>query len=507
MENQNKQKSLIERLVTNAQVTKDYDEVAEYLLRSSMLPKHLKDSKTAKTDIMLVIDHGMSIGLTWSEALSGLIPKGDGKFIMKGDLAKALVMASGKLSAFDVSYSGKIEDNTRACKVKAARADRENESPFLAESIFGLQDAIRAELYTPGSVVKSYYKTYPDRTIYYRAMGFVFRDLFSDILKNITFEEEFNDFKGVGEQEVDAKGNVFKFPDAEAKNTKTTKSVDAITKDLQTSGFKLLWYYNAEGDTQYTGPADGDNTDPVIGEFIVGNDAEGERYYEAYKAKLAQFEEEKGSEEEIRETDAPTTILWTEELQKQLSKLNSAGLQKWMAEELPGVEEYIETLGQIQKKTVKSMLPIIEAYLESPDSAELYLQKTYPDFYKEEEEQEEQEDVKPKTAPPTPSAKPQKEEQIQMKKAPLPPSAKPAEKTEGGNKFGISIPEIDVKKGGRDMKQATVEIFIPLSNLGKFEQFEKLFEDNFSDSSFETADDFLIQASEEQINDLINALD
>src|SRR5437867_4596126 len=100
-----------------------------------------------------------------------------------GDLALALVEASGLLEQKRVEYSG-IGD-TLECTVTLQRRGREAQGYS-----FSVKEAKAAGIYDRSPT----WRNYPRRMVYYRALGFGLRDEFADILKGTKTVEELMDY-------------------------------------------------------------------------------------------------------------------------------------------------------------------------------------------------------------------------------------------------------------------------------------------------------------------------
>jgi hypothetical protein len=100
-----------------------------------------------------------------------------------GDLALAMVEASGLLEQKRVEYSG--EGDSLECKVTLQRRGREAQTYS-----FSVKEARSAGIYDRSPT----WKGYPRRMCYYRALGFALRDEFADVLKGTKTVEELQDY-------------------------------------------------------------------------------------------------------------------------------------------------------------------------------------------------------------------------------------------------------------------------------------------------------------------------
>jgi hypothetical protein len=173
-------------------------EFCNHMVRSKILPKHYYDKNGGIKDesggmLLMVLQMGKEIGMSQMMAIQQIVPV-NGLMSIKGDGAKALIMASGKCAEWKEWMAGE-SDNLTAF-VSAKRKDTGEE---LTRS-FAVIDAKRAGLYIDAEIVKrndslkySPWFKYGNRMLRYRALGFLCRDLFGDVLQGISIEEEARD--------------------------------------------------------------------------------------------------------------------------------------------------------------------------------------------------------------------------------------------------------------------------------------------------------------------------
>jgi hypothetical protein len=216
---------------------------ADVLLQSGKLPKHFYEldktyqySKDAegryvvnKNLLVAVIQFGLDMGLSVSNSIRHLIPLG-GTIALKGDMAKAMIFASGKVKSWKQSYSGSYENNDIEYTITAERTDG-----VAMSYTFRAEDALRMGLWvTPQMAEKHeyfkrspWYKT-PERMCMYRCLGFLSRDLFADVLNGVYLAEEAADLEEDNTQYKTETGMVIK-PEKEEKVSKSnSKEVDKI---------------------------------------------------------------------------------------------------------------------------------------------------------------------------------------------------------------------------------------------------------------------------------------
>lgn len=179
-------------------------EYAATLLKSGIAPAHFyqKDqynkpdyTKGKPEAVVIVLQYGSEIGMSPMQALQQLIPVNN-LVALKGDGAKALIQRSGKLSSWQETEIGTQGKDDWGFKIEASRKDT-NEKASVS---FTVMDARRAGLWIDENAVNKNEKLkhspwfkHPRRMLRYRALGFIARDLFSDVLSGIYTEEEASD--------------------------------------------------------------------------------------------------------------------------------------------------------------------------------------------------------------------------------------------------------------------------------------------------------------------------
>jgi hypothetical protein len=177
------QQSFIERLVEKASGLNEIKQVGEVIIASGFCPDHFRQSKDA-VGVIMCIEAGRALGMSWMQALSDLYPV-KGRIGMMGDAAVALIMGSGVLEYWHESTEGTYPnlDYKHVIVSKRKGFPTENTSEF---SVFDAK--------TAGLMSKDIYQKYGKRMIRYRNAGFHARDYFSDILKGMKTVEELEDY-------------------------------------------------------------------------------------------------------------------------------------------------------------------------------------------------------------------------------------------------------------------------------------------------------------------------
>jgi len=195
------EKSNPKQLAFVEQSMQNFDTALEFcthMVKSKILPKHYYNDQGNPKDesagmLLMVLQMGREIGMSQMMSIQQIIPV-NGLMSIKGDGAKALIMASGKCAEWKEWMEG--EGDNLTAFVSAKRKDT-------GESItrsFSVLDAKRAGLWIDQAAVQrndrlrySPWFKYGSRMLRYRSLGFLCRDLFGDVLQGISIEEEARD--------------------------------------------------------------------------------------------------------------------------------------------------------------------------------------------------------------------------------------------------------------------------------------------------------------------------
>lgn len=197
----------VQKALESMESAKEY---AKLIGESELAPNHFyhtkkEDGKNVPdftkpkiASILMVLQHGSELGLSTTQSLQEIIPT-NGMLSIKGDGAKALIMSSGICESWEEKETGSIQDDT----YKVTITSRRKGGNTITRS-FSVEDAKRAGLWVTEDKLKRndawkfklspWYK-YPKRMIMYRAIGFISRDLYSDVLKGMVTYEEAMDYK------------------------------------------------------------------------------------------------------------------------------------------------------------------------------------------------------------------------------------------------------------------------------------------------------------------------
>lgn len=174
----------------------------EALIRARMVPSSIAGGGAGA--VVGIIQAGREIGLPPMFALSNMTFT-NGRVGVMGDAAKAVIRARGGLaegSDFAVTYSGEPMTPEWTCTVtcRPARTGQPVSASFsLAEAIRAglcrLRDGVIETSSRSGWGTSGPWSTYPQRMLYYRALGFLARDYFSHLLSGAVICEELADYR------------------------------------------------------------------------------------------------------------------------------------------------------------------------------------------------------------------------------------------------------------------------------------------------------------------------
>ena len=202
--------SMTQPMIQNAMESLDgMREFAKVILNSGIAPHYLYEKKPdGKIDftkgnvekLMGVFIKGDQLKMHPLTAMQEVVPV-NGLLSIKGDGAKSLILQSGKIKkgTWNEKSEGDIETGTYKVTITATREDT---GETLSRS-FSVAQAKRAGLWITQEMLQkndgwkkkqsAWYK-FPERMMKYRALGFLARDLFSDVLSGTYTLEEAQDY-------------------------------------------------------------------------------------------------------------------------------------------------------------------------------------------------------------------------------------------------------------------------------------------------------------------------
>lgn len=221
---------------------------ANMLLESKLVPDSYYErgpdnkpdySKGKTSAVVIVLLQAQQLAVPPMTGLQHIVPV-NGLLSIKGDLAKTMIFASGKLKkgSWVESVTGSIEEENMVVTITATRED----NGITTSRSFSVEKAKRMGLWVTSTQANSadgwrvkksaWYKT-PDRMLFYRCLGNLARDLFSDVLLNMYTTEEAVDIdRDVTEVIETESGTKITIPDkefSEARSKKVTaRAIDKI---------------------------------------------------------------------------------------------------------------------------------------------------------------------------------------------------------------------------------------------------------------------------------------
>ena len=158
------------------------------------IPKYYISKPAA---IFMAIQMGLEINLTPVQSLQFIYPV-NGKLAIMGDGCLYMIRRSGILGKFVEEETGSIEKEDYKITLTATRAD----TGETKSRSFSIDDAKRlGKWITPSEAAKDWKKKVepwfknPTRMCYYRALGFLSRDLFSDVINGAAIKEIEEDYQ------------------------------------------------------------------------------------------------------------------------------------------------------------------------------------------------------------------------------------------------------------------------------------------------------------------------
>ena len=226
---------------------------ANVLLESKLVPSHfyekLPDGKPDFTKgktpaVVAVLIQGYQLQLPPLTALQHIIPV-NGLLSIKGDLAKSMIFNSGKLKpgSWVEEETGSMDEGNLIAKITATRSDN---GQTLSRS-FSVAQAKRAGLWITEQQVNGQdgwkYKAsawwkYPARMINYRALGFLARDMFPDVMAGIYTTEEAMDIPQETVEVIKTdSGATITIPDKEHAKKRSDKMTERVVDKIPDNRF------------------------------------------------------------------------------------------------------------------------------------------------------------------------------------------------------------------------------------------------------------------------------
>jgi hypothetical protein len=227
---------------------------ATILLESRIVPDHFYEkgvdnkpdyAKGKTSAVMVVLIQAQQLSIPPMTALQHVIPI-NGLLSIKGDLAKTMIFSSGKLrkDSWKETVTGSIEGEDMVVTISATRED----NGLSLTRTFSVEKAKRMGLWITSQQVNgqdgwkfkksAWYRT-PDRMIQYRALGFLARDLFSDVLNNMYTTEEAVDINLETAEIISTdSGATITIPDKEHAQKRSGKMTERVADKIPENKFK-----------------------------------------------------------------------------------------------------------------------------------------------------------------------------------------------------------------------------------------------------------------------------
>lgn len=230
---------------------------ARIVLASGLAPK----SFDTPEKVVIALVTGLELGISAMQSLQGLAVT-NGRIGVMGDLALALCQASPDFEDYQEEWFGTEGADDWGCRITVKRR---NQSAKVGQ--FSVLDAKRVNLWNKRGRdgTPSPWVTYPQRMLRYRALGFVLRDAFPDVLKGVKTVEELQDYP--------EEKNGFN-------HTKPVEGsvVETEAKQPEASPVRQASNGNGNGHAPNTNPADCQTITGVV-DRAWPNDYQGKRYY------------------------------------------------------------------------------------------------------------------------------------------------------------------------------------------------------------------------------------
>lgn len=175
--------SFIERMIEKSASFEDVKKVGEAIIKSGFCPAHFKEKNDA-IGVIMCIEAGQQLGLSWMQSLSNLYPV-KGMVGIMGDAAKALIISKPYCEYWIEETKGTYPNDDYTHIIRSKRKGLENE--YYSE--FSVWEAKQAGLFA-----KEMYKKWGKRMVAYRNIGFHTRDKWADVMKGFKTKEELDDY-------------------------------------------------------------------------------------------------------------------------------------------------------------------------------------------------------------------------------------------------------------------------------------------------------------------------
>lgn len=472
------------RFVENAyESIEQMQEFAKLLLNSKLVPHHLYEKLPGSNDpdfsrgkveaVVTILLLGHQLNVPALTALQHVVPV-NGLLSIKGDLAKSLIFNSGKLKpgSWIEKSEGSIEDENLKISITATRIDN---GMTLTRS-FSVAEAKRAGLWIDASKVagpdgwrhkKSSWWKYPVRMTHYRALGFLARDLFGDVLSGHYTTEEAVDMPADHTTIIDQGDGVsLQIPDKEFAHDRSKKLTDRVVDKLDKKDFAPV----EEAQVVRDEPKPEPGPTPLPPEYKPEPEDRDELPFDSPP-------EQERTEEPQTSVEPDPEGEWTMEIMHEMKTED-------LLEKINEHPEMIEAMMIVPgKNTHKKLRSIIRAWVEGR-------LEDHTDMFRGSEDVSEDLTQDPEEEPQGGPEEP--EGLIQPAPGEL-------------NKYGIEVPEFD--KGNERSFSARLKVFqemlkiTPKISNDRFAELRKIHPEL---EKYTTKENFLTYATSKEIHDLLN---
>lgn len=255
---------------------------ARIVVTSGLAPK----SFDTPEKVVIALVTGLELGISAMQSLQGLAVT-NGRIGVMGDLALALCQASPDFEDYQEEWLGSEGADDWGCRITVKR---KGQTPKVGQ--FTVRDAKIARLWEKRGKdgATTPWITYPQRMLRYRALGFVLRDAFPDVLKGVKTVEELQDYpneelKSGFTHAKPVEGSVIEsepkppesspLPPAATSNRKDNpdKAPAATSQGQAITGMvERAWPNDYQGKRYYFAKVNGQQlqtTDPAVGEALL----------------------------------------------------------------------------------------------------------------------------------------------------------------------------------------------------------------------------------------------
>jgi hypothetical protein len=242
---------------------------ARIVVTSGLAPK----SFDTPEKVVIALVTGMELGISAMQSLQGLAVT-NGRIGVMGDLALALCQASPDFEDYDEQWLGTEGADDWGCRITVKR---KNQTPKVGQ--FTVHEAKKARLWEKRGKDNqpTPWITYPQRMLRYRALGFVLRDAFPDVLKGVKTVEELQDYpeeaKNGFNHAKPVEGTVVESEPKQLVEPSVAHQPNGNDHSQTITGLvERAWPNSYQGKTYYFAKVNGQQlqtTDPEVGEALM----------------------------------------------------------------------------------------------------------------------------------------------------------------------------------------------------------------------------------------------